>query len=77
MKRRYVVRIEEPFVAEELGKNLGRIFPGFYSKAREFFGTVEGMKEFVEWLRSLPEGDSCKEELPMWEAKLKEMEVAR
>lgn len=80
MKRKnYVFRMEGRPDPKLIGENLDKIIPGFIRRAKSFYETKEGMAEFVQWLRDLPEDGplaECKAELPMWEAKLAEMEVA-
>ena len=79
MKRNCTLRVEGKLDLEQVGGNINTIIPGFFKKAKAYFATVEGMTAFVEWLRSIPDDDEWakyKKELPMWEARLKEMEMA-
>lgn len=79
MKRKGVLRVEGKLDPKQAGENIEKIYPGFFGMAKMFFNSKEGMAEFIEWLRSLPEEgpySECRAELPMWEARLKEMEVA-
>ena len=79
MKRNCTLRVEGKLDLEQVGGNINTIIPGFFKKAKAFFATVEGMRAFVEWLRNIPDDDEWakyKKELPMWEARLKEMEMA-
>ena len=78
-KHNYTFRFEGQLDPKQVAEHLEEIYPHFYSRARAFFGTVEGMKEYVEWLKSIPEDSvfaRCKAELPEMEARLKAMEVA-
>lgn len=78
-KHNYTYSMEGQLDPKQVGENIDKIFPGFVKKAKTFFATVEGMRAFVEWLRGIPddgEWATYKKELPMWEARLKEMEVA-
>ena len=78
MKHNYTYRIQGELEPKLVGKDINRVYPDFFKKAKLFFSTQEGMAEFVKWLRALPEEGplaECRAELPMWEARLKEMEV--
>lgn len=79
MKRNCTLRVSGKLDLEQVGGNINTIIPGFFKKAKAFFATVEGMRAFVEWLRSIPDDDEWamyKKELPEMEARLKAMEVA-
>lgn len=79
MKHNYTLRVEGQMDLKEVGNNINTVFPNFFMRAKAFFNTVEGIREYVDWLRSIPsdsEWSRFKKELPMWEARLKEMEAA-
>lgn len=78
-KHNYTFRFEGQLDPKQVGENIDKIFPGFYTKAKQFFSTKEGMEEYVDWLRNIPEDSlfaKYKVELPEAEARLKAMEVA-
>lgn len=79
MKHDYTLRVEGKLELKQVGNNINTVFPFFFQKAKAFYNTVEGLTQYVEWLRNIPENSEWakyKEELPMWEAKLKEMGAA-
>lgn len=79
-KHNYTLRVEGKLDLEQVGENINTIFPGFFKKAKAYNATVEGMRAYVEWLRSILDDDDewaeYKKELPEMEARLKAMEVA-
>lgn len=78
-KHNYTFRIEGKLDPKQLAENIEKIYPHFYSNAKAFFATRDGMQEYIDWLRSIPEDSifaKYKVELPEMEARLKAMEVA-
>ena len=75
-KHNYSYKIKGELDNEQIGKNINKIFPDCLSKAKLFFSSKEGVTEYVAWLQSQPEECEDRAELPMWEAMLREMEVA-
>ena len=79
-KHNYTYRAAGKPEPKLMGQELDKIYPQFFSKAKAFFSTKEGMAEYIEWLKSIPEDSvlaACKAELPEAEAQYQKMlEVA-
>ena len=78
-KHNYKLRVEGKLDPAQVGGAINTIYPNFFSKAQAFFGTEEGMAEYIEWLKGIPEDSvlaKYKEELPKAEAEYQGMEVA-
>lgn len=78
-KHNYTLKVEGQLDPAQVGGAINAIYPGFFSKAQAFFGTEEGMAEYIEWLKRIPEDSvlaKYKGELPEMEAEYQGMEVA-
>lgn len=78
-KHNYKLRVEGKLDPAQVGQVVDKIYPGFYGKAKLFFSSKEGMAEYIEWLKGIPEDSvlaKYKKELPKAEAEYQGMEVA-